>query len=60
MSLVLSNAFSDGIVMENLAERFMSEVQIPEGRAFYAFQIAMENIHSETYRYIFSRVFLVT
>lgn len=42
-------AASDGIVMENLAERFMSEVQIPEARSFYAFQIAVENIHSETY-----------
>lgn len=38
--------------MENLAERFMSEVQIPEARSFYAFQIAVENIHSETYRYV--------
>ncbi|KAL8424606.1 hypothetical protein Efla_003722 [Eimeria flavescens] len=42
-------AASDGIVMENLAERFMAEVQIPEARSFYAFQIAVENIHSETY-----------
>jgi len=42
-------AASDGIVMENLAVRFMREVQIPEARAFYSFQIAMENIHSETY-----------
>ena len=42
-------AASDGIVLENLAERFMSEVQIPEARCFYGFQIAMENIHSETY-----------
>ena len=42
-------AASDGIVNENLAERFMREVQIPEARFFYAFQIAMENIHSETY-----------
>lgn len=42
-------AASDGIVMENLAQRFMSDVQIPEARAFYGFQIAMENIHSETY-----------
>lgn len=42
-------AASDGIVMENLAERFMSEVQIPEARSFYSFQTAMENIHSETY-----------
>lgn len=42
-------AASDGIVLENLGERFMSEVQISEARAFYGFQIAMENIHSETY-----------
>jgi ribonucleoside-diphosphate reductase subunit M2 len=42
-------AASDGIVMENLAEQFCSEVQIPEARCFYGFQIAMENIHSETY-----------
>jgi len=42
-------AASDGIVLENLATRFMSDVQISEARAFYGFQIAMENIHSETY-----------
>lgn len=42
-------AASDGIVLENLASQFSSEVQIPEARAFYGFQIAMENIHSETY-----------
>ena len=42
-------AASDGIVIENLAERFMSEVQVPEARAFYAIQIAMETIHSECY-----------
>jgi len=42
-------AASDGIVLENLAERFMSEVQVAEARAFYGFQIAMENIHSHTY-----------
>ena len=40
---------SDGIVNENLALRFYSEVQIPEARSFYGFQIAMENIHAETY-----------
>lgn len=40
---------SDGIVNENLALRFYNEVQIPEARAFYGFQIAMENIHAETY-----------
>lgn len=42
-------AASDGIVIENLAEKFCSEVQIPEARCFYGFQIAMENIHSEMY-----------
>jgi len=42
-------AASDGIVLENLASRFMSEVQVSEVRAFYGFQIAMENIHSQTY-----------
>jgi ribonucleotide reductase beta subunit family protein with ferritin-like domain len=42
-------AASDGIVMENLAVRFMSDVQLAEARAFYGFQIAMENIHSEMY-----------
>ena len=42
-------AASDGIVLENLASRFMNEVQLAEARAFYGFQIAMENIHSETY-----------
>jgi ribonucleoside-diphosphate reductase beta chain len=42
-------AASDGIVNENLVERFCAEVQIPEARSFYGFQIAMENIHSETY-----------
>jgi ribonucleotide reductase beta subunit family protein with ferritin-like domain len=42
-------AASDGIVLENLASRFMNDVQLAEARAFYGFQIAMENIHSETY-----------
>jgi len=42
-------AASDGIVLENLVERFMNEISIPEVRCFYGFQIAMENIHSETY-----------
>jgi ribonucleoside-diphosphate reductase subunit M2 len=42
-------AASDGIVNENLVEQFCSEVQVPEARCFYGFQIAMENIHSETY-----------
>ena len=42
-------AASDGIVNENLAENFLSEVQYTEAKFFYGFQIAMENIHSETY-----------
>lgn len=42
-------AASDGIVNENLAQQFIMEVQIPEARCFYGFQIAMENIHSLTY-----------
>ena len=42
-------AASDGIVNENLAFNFMKEVQIPEARCFYGFQIAMENVHSEVY-----------
>ncbi|KAL3348167.1 hypothetical protein AABB24_021695 [Solanum stoloniferum] len=42
-------AASDGIVLENLAARFLNDVQIQEARAFYGFQIAMENIHSEMY-----------
>jgi len=42
-------AASDGIVMENLATRFMGDVQLSEARAFYGFQIAMENIHSQMY-----------
>jgi ribonucleotide reductase beta subunit family protein with ferritin-like domain len=42
-------AASDGIVNENLASRFSTEVQIPEARCFYGFQIAIENIHSEMY-----------
>lgn len=42
-------AASDGIVNENLAVNFMKEVQYPEARCFYGFQIMMENIHSETY-----------
>jgi ribonucleoside-diphosphate reductase beta chain len=40
---------SDGIVNENLALRFYNDVQVPEARSFYGFQIAMENIHAETY-----------
>ena len=42
-------AAADGIVNENLGTRFMREVQVPEARAFYGFQIAMESIHNETY-----------
>jgi len=42
-------AASDGIVNENLAANFATEVQIPEARCFYGFQLAVENIHSETY-----------
>jgi|UniRef100_A0A6C0LW17 ribonucleoside-diphosphate reductase subunit M2 len=42
-------AASDGIVLENLGVRFMNEVQLSEARAFYGFQIAMENIHSQMY-----------
>lgn len=42
-------AASDGIVNENLVERFCGEVQISEAKTFYGFQIMMENIHSETY-----------
>lgn len=50
ISMVLAFfAASDGIVLENLAMRFMSDVQLSEARAFYGFQIAIENIHSETY-----------
>ena len=42
-------AASDGIVNENIAENFVREVQYPEAKFFYGFQIMMENIHSETY-----------
>jgi ribonucleotide reductase beta subunit family protein with ferritin-like domain len=50
ISMVLAFfAASDGIIVENLAQRFMTEVQLPEARAFYGFQMAMENIHGETY-----------
>lgn len=42
-------AASDGIVNENIVERFMSEVQLTEARCFYGFQIMIENIHSEMY-----------
>lgn len=50
ISMVLAFfASSDGIVLENLAVRFMGDVQLAEARAFYGFQIAIENIHSEMY-----------
>jgi ribonucleotide reductase beta subunit family protein with ferritin-like domain len=50
ISMVLAFfAASDGIVLENLAVRFMGDVQVAEARSFYGFQIAMENIHSEMY-----------
>lgn len=50
ISMVLAFfAASDGIVLENLALRFMGDVQVAEARSFYGFQIAMENIHSEMY-----------
>jgi ribonucleoside-diphosphate reductase subunit M2 len=42
-------AASDGIVLENLSTNFADEIQVAEARAFYGFQMAMENIHSETY-----------
>ncbi|XP_004607745.2 ribonucleoside-diphosphate reductase subunit M2 B isoform X1 [Sorex araneus] len=42
-------AASDGIVNENLVERFSQEVQVPEARCFYGFQIVIENVHSEMY-----------
>ena len=48
-------AASDGIVNENLAKRFMTEIQVPEARCFYGFQIAIENIHSETYSMLIER-----
>ena len=42
-------AGSDGIIMENLAVRFLNEIEVPEVRAFYSYQIFNENVHSETY-----------
>ena len=48
-------AASDGIVNENLAENFVSEVQYAEAKFFYGFQIMMENIHSETYSLLIDR-----
>ncbi len=53
-------AASDGIVLENLGTRFMQEVQVPEARAFYGFQIMMENIHSETYSLLIDTYITVT
>jgi ribonucleoside-diphosphate reductase subunit M2 len=50
ISMVLAFfAASDGLVLENLAVRFMGDVQMAEARAFYGFQIAMETVHSEMY-----------
>ena len=42
-------AGSDGIIMENLAARFLSEIQVAEARAFYSYQIFNEQVHSNTY-----------
>jgi len=42
-------ASSDGIVLENIAMNFIEEIELPEVRCFYGFQLAMENVHSETY-----------
>ena len=42
-------AGSDGIIMENLAQRFLNDIEIPEVRAFYSYQIFNENVHGETY-----------
>lgn len=50
VSMVLAFfAGADGIVVENLAERFCREITLPEARCFYGFQMAMESIHQETY-----------
>ena len=49
MHILAFFAASDGIVMENLSERFTKEVPVPEAKAFYAFQNAMEAVHSESY-----------
>lgn len=51
---------SDGIVLENLAARFLDQVKVPEARAFYGFQIMMENIHSEMYRFVVHSEFSFT
>ena len=49
MHVIAFFAASDGIVNENLAQNFFTEIEVPEIRSFYGFQIAMENIHSEVY-----------
>ncbi|KAF7339087.1 Ribonucleotide reductase small subunit [Mycena venus] len=49
MTVLAFFAAADGIVNENLVERFSSEIQVAEARSFYGFQIMMENVHSETY-----------
>jgi len=51
-------AASDGIVLENLAEKFLKQVKMPEAQAFYGFQIAIENIHSETYSLLIDQYIL--
>jgi len=51
-------AASDGIVLENLADNFIQEIPIPEVKHFYAFQILMENIHSETYSLLIDSLIL--
>ena len=49
MHVIAFFAASDGIVNENLVQNFCNEIQVPEARCFYGFQIAIENIHSEVY-----------
>jgi hypothetical protein len=49
-------AASDGVVNKNLVEHFYQEVQIPKARAFYSFQIMMENVHSETYSLLINTI----
>ena len=50
-------AASDGIVNENLVERFCNEIKLLEAKCFYGFQIAIENIHSETYSLLIDTYF---
>ena len=50
-------AGSDGIVVENLAVRFMSDIKANKATCFYGFQIAIENIHSEMYSLLYKSVF---